>query len=65
MRPSTAVLLVTLVTSGELYAQSQPPPEPPAEWEATAIDYSNVPYPYPVSYLEVRLYEPAASYGLR
>lgn len=40
----------------EVSAQSEPPAEPSAEWEATAIDYSNVRYPYPVSYLDVSLY---------
>ena len=38
-----------------LAAQVEPPATAPADWEATAIDYSNVPYPYPVSYLPVRL----------
>ena len=32
-----------------------PPAEPPAEWQATATDYSNAPYPHPVRYLHVRL----------
>ncbi|MYB06571.1 MAG: alpha/beta hydrolase [Gemmatimonadetes bacterium] len=36
-------------------AQQEPPAEPPADWEATAIDYWNVPYPHPVDYLTVRL----------
>ena len=35
--------------------QSTPPSEPPADWGPTAIDYSNVPYPYPVEYLDVSL----------
>jgi len=35
---------------------AQPPAEPPADWGPTAIDYSNVPYPYPVEFLPVRLY---------
>ncbi len=35
--------------------QSTPPSEPPTDWGATAIDYSNVPYPYPVEYLDVSL----------
>lgn len=50
----TAFLLPA--TAIPLSAQSTPPQEPPAEWTATAIDYSNVPYPYPVEYLDVRLY---------
>ncbi len=37
-------------------AQTEPPAEPPADWEPTAIDYSNVPYPHPVHYLDVTLY---------
>jgi pimeloyl-ACP methyl ester carboxylesterase len=38
-----------------LAGQAQPPSAPPPDWEATAIDYSNVPYPYPVRYLPVTL----------
>ncbi|MEZ5560670.1 MAG: alpha/beta hydrolase [Pseudomonadales bacterium] len=34
----------------------EPPTEPPADWGPTAIDYSNVPYPYPVAYLELSLF---------
>lgn len=37
-------------------AQSEPPAEAPAGWTATAIDYSNVEYPYRVDYLDVSLY---------
>ncbi len=53
------VLLVTagsVVTATVANAQATPPSEPPEEWGATAIDYSNVPYPFPVDYLEVSLY---------
>lgn len=35
---------------------AEPPAEPPAAWNATAIDYSNVAYPYPVEYLPLRLF---------
>jgi pimeloyl-ACP methyl ester carboxylesterase len=48
--------LVAAVTVGHVGAQSTPPSEPPADWGPIAIDYSNVPYPYPVEYLDVRLY---------
>ena len=51
---SLAGTLILAGTSG-LTAQAQPPAEPPADWTATAIDYSNVPYPHPVSYLDVKL----------
>lgn len=36
-------------------AQNGPPAEPPADWQTTAIDYSNVSYPFPVEYLPVSL----------
>ena len=38
-----------------VHAQQEPPATPPPGWEPTAIDYSNVHYPHPVSYLNVRL----------
>jgi pimeloyl-ACP methyl ester carboxylesterase len=42
-------------TARPLAGQSEPPSEPPLDWGPTATDYTNVPYPYPVSYLEVSL----------
>ena len=48
--------VLLLVATAPLAAQSEPPAEPPADWGPTAIDYSNVPYPHPVSYLDVSLY---------
>ncbi|MGB1658570.1 MAG: alpha/beta fold hydrolase [Longimicrobiales bacterium] len=53
------VLLIALAfpwTTDRLVAQAEPPSEPLAEWTATAIDYSNVPYPWPVDYLDVELF---------
>lgn len=44
---------LTLCTAWAAVAQDQPPATPPADWGVTAIDYSNVPYPYPVDYLDV------------
>lgn len=44
-----------LVTASTVVAQSEPPSEPPADWGPTAIDYTNVPYPHPVHFLDVRL----------
>ena len=49
------ILAFALTSATPALAQQEPPSEPPADWEATAIDYSNVPYPYPVEYLTVRL----------
>jgi len=54
-----AAVSFAAVFSGRLSpvaAQAAPPSEPPAGWGPTAIDYSNVPYPYPVHYLDVELY---------
>jgi pimeloyl-ACP methyl ester carboxylesterase len=48
-------LALVLAGTSTASAQSQPPSEPPADWGPTAIDYSNVPYPHPVSFLDVRL----------
>jgi pimeloyl-ACP methyl ester carboxylesterase len=50
-----AAVALLLVASADAIAQSQPPSEPPADWGPTAIDYSNVPYPYDVSLLPIRL----------
>ncbi|MDE0257320.1 MAG: alpha/beta hydrolase, partial [Gammaproteobacteria bacterium] len=50
-----AVLLLAFSPAVVASAQEEPPASPPPEWEATAIDYSNVPYPYPVEYLDIRL----------
>jgi pimeloyl-ACP methyl ester carboxylesterase len=54
---STLGLAAALAFLGapDTHAQSQPPSEPPSDWGPTAIDYSNVPYPYPVSYLPISL----------
>ena len=35
--------------------QAQPPAEPSSDWEATAIDYSNIRYPFSVDYLPISL----------
>jgi pimeloyl-ACP methyl ester carboxylesterase len=52
----TLALIVLLAASAApLSAQAEPPSQAPADWEATAIDYSNVPYPYPVKYLTVQV----------
>jgi pimeloyl-ACP methyl ester carboxylesterase len=49
----TAVL--SLIGMVRLGAQAQPPAEPPADWGPIAITYENVPYPHPVSFLDVEL----------
>ena len=49
------MLAVCLGLPANAAAGQEPPATPPPGWEATAIDYSNVPYPHPVEYLDVRL----------
>jgi len=46
---------IALLGPADASAQAEPPSEPPEDWGATAIDYSNVPYPYPVSLLPIEL----------
>ncbi len=48
--PLSICLLAPLMASA-----AAPPDQPPADWGPTAIDYSNVPYPYPVHFLPVKL----------
>ncbi len=49
-------LMLSLLLSGAGADAEEPPAEPAADWGATAIDYSNVPYPHPVSYLSLELF---------
>ena len=53
---ATALVLFATAARLPLAAQSQPPSEPPADWGPTAMNYENVPYPYPVEFLDVKLY---------
>lgn len=48
--------MLTVGWAGSAVAQSEPPAEPPADWGVTAIDFSNVPYPYPVEFLDTEVY---------
>jgi len=51
----TVFLALPFIGEG-LKGQDQPPEEPPHDWIPTAINYENVPYPYPVDFLEIQLY---------
>ena len=51
-----ALAFFATTDSSSLAGQDLPPDEPPHDWMPTAINYENVPYPYPVDFLEVRLY---------
>ena len=49
--------LLTLALVVPATAQDfEPPATPPTEWGVTAIDFSNVPYPYPVSFMDTEVY---------
>ena len=50
------VLLATTAVHIDSSRASSPPSSPPEHWTATAIDYSNVPYPHPVEFLNVNLF---------
>jgi pimeloyl-ACP methyl ester carboxylesterase len=57
-RMTFVIGIAAILSMGSLsvaLAQTEPPSEPPPGWGPTAIDYSNVPYPHPVSYLDVSL----------
>jgi len=49
---AAALLALTALTAGGAAGQATPPAEPPPEWGPTAADYTNVPYPHPVAFLE-------------
>ncbi len=51
----SGVVAAVWISTGAI-AQESPPSEPPAHWGPTAIDYSNVEYPFEVSFLDVRLF---------
>jgi pimeloyl-ACP methyl ester carboxylesterase len=55
-RQATAAVIVSLLAATSLFAQEWPaipPSEPPADWGPVSINLEEIPYPYPVSYLEL------------
>jgi pimeloyl-ACP methyl ester carboxylesterase len=48
---------LTGLSSTDVAAQAAPPKSPPAEWGPISINLEEIAYPYPVSYLNLRLYE--------
>jgi pimeloyl-ACP methyl ester carboxylesterase len=51
------VSVLTLAGAASASAQGfEPPASPPPEWGVTAIDFSNVPYPFPVQFLDTEVY---------
>jgi pimeloyl-ACP methyl ester carboxylesterase len=51
-----ALFLLTL-SAAEVAAQAAPPKSPPPEWGPLSINLEEIAYPYPVSYLNLDLYE--------
>jgi pimeloyl-ACP methyl ester carboxylesterase len=56
IRPALVATALLSIHPIALVAQDAPPADAPAEWGPTAVDYSNVDYPFPVEYLEVELF---------
>ena len=56
LRVVSALAVLSVILAADAAAQAEPPSEPPPGLAATAIDYSNVEYPWPVSYLDVTVY---------
>ena len=49
-------LLVSALSITELAAQQAPPKSPPAQWGPISINLEEIVYPYPVHYLNLKLY---------
>ncbi len=62
LRSNHPLYLLTLLTAivvaapGPVSAQSSPPPSAPAEWGPVSINLEEYEYPYPVEYLDFRVY---------
>ncbi len=56
-----AVLLLVAIPGAALHAQTgdfpaEPPAQPPADWGPVSINMEDVPYPFPVNYLEFEIF---------
>ena len=60
--PNHSLALLALLTaiavsiSGPVLAQSEPPDSPPADWGPISINLEEYEYPYPVEYMDFRVY---------
>lgn len=54
---SLAFALLTLTIAQVAIAQSMPPATAPASWGAVSIDLEEIEYPYPLSYMDFRVYD--------
>ncbi len=50
------LVLSCLTIASGVVAQSAPPASPPSDWGPISMDLQEIEYPYPVSYLEFRVY---------
>ena len=50
------ILLAALSVPGLVYSQSAPPESPPAHWGPVSINLEEFEYPFPVSYMNFRIY---------
>ncbi len=49
-------VFLAVVATGAAFAQPAPPPSPPADWGPVSMNLEEIEYPYPVSYLDFRIY---------
>lgn len=52
----SCIVLFFVTTTRSAVAQSAPPTSPPGNWGPISMDLEEIEYPYPVSYLEFRVY---------
>ena len=52
----TFSVFLLAVLAGHAAAQSSPPAQAPAEWGPVSINLEEIEYPYPVSYMNFRVY---------
>ncbi len=52
----TFLTLLFAAVTGAALAQSEPPAEAPADWGPVSINLEEIEYPYPVSYMNFRVY---------
>ncbi len=49
-------VILAIFAAGAAAAQSAPPESPPADWGPVSINLEEIEYPYPVSYMDFRVY---------
>ncbi len=54
--PRILLIVSAIFAAGAVSAQSGPPASPPADWGPVSINLEEFEYPYPVSYMDFRVY---------